>query len=92
MRETKSDVSLHALSALRGRVACEAPGQSKQNFKGSFKLDAHPRTSHVSSDQFVFRGMIGQQCCFHWCVHNYTHFREVSRSEPSHLSKAQDAQ
>ncbi|PHJ25115.1 guanylyl cyclase, partial [Cystoisospora suis] len=58
MRETKSDLSLHALSALRGRVACEAPGQSKQNFKGSFKLDAHPRASHISSDQFAFRGSI----------------------------------
>lgn len=56
VKETRTETYPLAIAGIRGRVVCEKPTYSMENFSGSLKLDAHPRATSLDLSNFIHRG------------------------------------
>ncbi|KAL8271382.1 hypothetical protein Esti_004716 [Eimeria stiedai] len=56
VKETRTETYPLAIAGIRGRVVCEKPTSSMDQFTGSLKLDAHPRATSLDLSNFIHRG------------------------------------
>ncbi|KAF8821741.1 guanylyl cyclase [Cardiosporidium cionae] len=58
VKETKGEITIAAVAAIRGRIECEKPHSSLDLFQGTLKLEAHPRGALLNISSFIHKGSI----------------------------------